>query len=249
MNARANSSPSPENGEGRGGGAFRKLAWSALALVVGVILWGAFVRASGSGAGCGSHWPLCDGAVVPRSSGAKTLIELTHRVTSGAAALVVLVQLVWSRRLFPRSHRVRRSVGWSCAFMLGEVLIGAGIVLLEYVADNASVGRAAWMAVHLVNTFLLIGAMTLTAHFAGGGAGFRLSGLKGTSLAWASLAATLFVGVSGAVAALGDTLFPSRDLAAGLTADLSPATHLLARLRVVHPFAAIALVLLLLGTR
>ncbi|HZO14718.1 MAG TPA: COX15/CtaA family protein [Polyangiaceae bacterium] len=226
---------------------FRTFAWAALALVIGVILWGALVRATGSGAGCGSHWPTCNGAIVPRAASTETFIELTHRITSGLAALGVGVMLFWARRLYPRGHRVRRAAGWSCAFMLGEVLIGAGIVLLEYVAQNASMGRAVWMAVHLVNTFLLLGAMTLLAHYAGGAQPVRLRG-GASALAWAAIGGTLFVGVSGAVAALGDTLFPADTLSAGLAADLSPAAHVLVKLRVVHPFAALALVALLLIT-
>jgi heme A synthase len=45
--------------------AFVRFAWSTLAVTVVVIVWGAVVRATGSGAGCGSHWPLCNGVVVP----------------------------------------------------------------------------------------------------------------------------------------------------------------------------------------
>jgi len=46
---------------------FTHFAWLALATNVAVILWGAYVRATGSGAGCGAHWPLCQGEVVPRA--------------------------------------------------------------------------------------------------------------------------------------------------------------------------------------
>src|SRR5215467_12703113 len=69
-------------------------AWGVLAYNVAVIAWGAFVRASGSGAGCGRHWPLCNGEVVPRPTSVATVIEATHRATSGLALVGVVGLLV-----------------------------------------------------------------------------------------------------------------------------------------------------------
>src|SRR5262249_21494275 len=109
-------------------------AWATLAAILGVILWGAFVRATGSGAGCGSHWPLCNGEVVPRSPTAATLIELGHRVTSGLAALLVVGLVAGAWRAFPRGHAVRRCALAALVLMVLEALIGAGLVLLEHVA-------------------------------------------------------------------------------------------------------------------
>jgi heme A synthase len=231
-------------------GRLRRFSWAVLGYVLVVIVWGALVRATGSGAGCGSHWPTCNGEVVPTSPTLATVIELTHRATSGLAALLVLVQLIWVFRVYPRGHRVRQAVGWSATFMLGEVAIGAGIVLLHYVADNASVGRALWMAVHLMNTFLLMGAMTLTAHFAGGAPSVELKGqgwLAG--LGFAALFSMLAAGMTGAVAALGDTLFPEASLGAALASDWSETAHLLVRLRVAHPVVAIVAAAAVLGAR
>ena len=67
----------------------------------------------------------------------------------------------------------------------------------------------------------------------------------------AGAAAILVVGISGAVAALGDTLFPSGSLAQALDADLSPASHLLIRLRLLHPAIAlvVAAALVIMGMR
>jgi heme A synthase len=229
---------------------FRTFCWASLAFVVGVILWGAVVRATGSGAGCGSHWPMCNGEVVPPSPSTETLIELTHRVTSGLSAVAVFVALFWARRLYPRGHRVRHAAGWSSVFMVGEVLVGAALVLLKYVGDDASVGRAAVIALHLANTFLLLGAMTLLAHFASGAPGLRLRGERVFGgLALAAVGGTLLVGMSGAVAALGDTLFPAADLGTALAADLSATAHVLVRLRVIHPFVAVGVAFGLLALR
>src|SRR5215471_14879131 len=73
-------------------------AWFTLAYNVAVVLWGAFVRATGSGAGCGSHWPLCNGELLPLTSQAQTLIEFTHRATSGLSLALVITLLIWTWR-------------------------------------------------------------------------------------------------------------------------------------------------------
>lgn len=221
---------------------FRKLAAIALAATLGVILWGAFVRATGSGAGCGSHWPTCHGQVIPRAPSAATLIEYTHRATSGVAFLLVALQLAWAFRAYPSRHAVRAGAAASMFFMVTEAGVGALLVLFEYVAGDRSVGRAVWMAVHLINTFLLIASMTCTLWWARGGAPVRLRGLRGqgatSALLGAGLAATLLVGVTGAIAALGDTLFSASTLAEGIAQDLSPTAHFLVQLRVLHPVVA-----------
>ena len=226
---------------------FATYAWSVLGVNLLVILWGAYVRATGSGAGCGSHWPTCNGEIVPRSPSTATLIELTHRLTSGIALLLVAALLVWAWRAFPPAHRVRHGALWTMIFMLGEAAIGAGIVLFELVADNASMARALWMGVHLGNTFLLLGALTLTAWWGEGGAPVALAG-RGRQL-WLPagvLAATVVMAASGAIAALGDTLFPASSLGEAIRQDLSPTSHVLIQLRASHPLLAVLVCVLLL---
>ena len=216
-------------------------AWATLAAILGVILWGAFVRATGSGAGCGSHWPLCNGEVVPRSPTAATLIELGHRVTSGLAALLVVGLVAGAWRGFPRGHAVRWGALAALVLMVLEALIGAGLVLLEHVAGDASIARAWWVSGHLVNTFLLVAALTLTAWCAAHDARptLRGAGTLGAVLA-AALGAVLVVGVSGAITALGDTLFPAATFAEGEAQTFSDTAHLFVRLRVWHPLLALA---------
>ncbi|HZH32118.1 MAG TPA: COX15/CtaA family protein [Pyrinomonadaceae bacterium] len=217
-------------------------AWLVVAANLFVIVWGAYVRASFSGDGCGSHWPLCNGEVLPTNGLLKTAVELTHRLTSGVALLLV-VGLVWrARRLFPRGHRVRRGAFWSLVFILIEALIGAALVKFELVAGNASIARAFVMSIHLVNTFLLLAALTLTAWWAMGGEAVRLRGQGKTGAIFAAgLCGTLLIAVSGAIAALGDTLFPANSLAEGIRQDLSGAAHFLVRLRVLHPLFAVGI--------
>jgi heme A synthase len=219
---------------------FARYAWAVLAFNLVVVLWGGYVRASGSGAGCGSHWPLCNGEVVPQSPATATVIEFVHRLMSGLDLLLVGALYLWARNLFPRKHAVRRSSLLSAVFLLGEALIGAGLVLFEHVAKDASIARAYWLAGHLLNTLTLLACLALTAWWATEAAPARLA----PGLLWIaglSLGGVMLLGVSGAVAALGDTLFPATTLVAGLRDDLS-SVSIFVRLRLWHPVIAAVVV-------
>jgi heme A synthase len=224
---------------------FARYSWLTLAYNVAVVLWGAIVRATGSGAGCGSHWPLCNGEIVPRAAKIGTIIEFSHRLMSGLALLLVVGLVVGAFRLRPRGHAARKAAVFSLLLMLSEAAVGAGLVLFKLVADNQSMARAMFMATHLVNTFFLLAALTLVAHFASGGVPFRVRGAFGGGVVLGVLALILS-GVSGAIAALGDTLFPAMTLAEALKQDLSPTAHALIRLRVLHPMISITAGLLAL---
>lgn len=223
-----------------------RFAWSVLGVNLLVIVWGALVRATGSGAGCGSHWPLCNGEVVPMAPAAQTLIEYTHRLTSGLALVLVVALLVAVRRTLPKGHPARPAAAWSLVLIVIEALIGAGLVIFGLVEDNATMSRAAYMALHLTNTFLLLGALTLTARWCAvpplpkGRRNLR------QGLFWVCVGAILVTGISGAIAALGDTLFPATSLQQALAQDLSETAHLLLRLRALHPLIAVASALAML---
>ncbi len=218
-----------------------KFAWFIVGYNVLVILWGAFVRASGSGAGCGAHWPLCNGEIVPLNPDIARAIEFTHRVMSGLDLPLVLALAFLAWRAFPWG-RVRYAALASVFFLITEALVGALLVREGLVADDRSPERALWVAMHLLNTFLLLAAMTLTAWWldhphalSWRGRPLRLGALG------LALAGVLLTGMSGAVTALGDTLFPASSLATGLLQDVAPASHFLVQLRVIHPLMAIAL--------
>jgi heme A synthase len=216
---------------------FARYAWGVLAFNVGVVLWGAFVRATGSGAGCGKHWPLCNGEVTPHSPSIATMIEFTHRATSGVDLALVALLVIWAFRAFPQRHPVRLAAGLSAAFLMSEALIGAALVLLEHVARNTSVTRAYSLSTHLINTLTLLAFLTLTAWWASGKPVSRPRG-RSLSMAAISLGVVVLLGVSGAIAALGDTLFPASSLAAGLAQDWDPAANVFLRLRGLHPAIA-----------
>jgi cytochrome c oxidase assembly protein subunit 15 len=223
---------------------FEAFAWGTLAYVLVVILWGAFVRATGSGAGCGDHWPLCNGQVVPRAPEVATVIEFTHRLTSGLSLVLSVALWIWARRLAPRGAAFRRYAGIALIFMLLEAAVGAGLVLLRLVADDSSVLRAVVLGIHLVNTLMLIGALLLVALAARESRAANQTRLQGAFQVFPAqerrrilplLLLLLGVGVAGAITALGDTLFPAGSLAEGIAADLDPLSHFLLRLRIIHP--------------
>lgn len=223
---------------------FTTFAWGVLAYNLLVIIWGAVVRATGSGAGCGSHWPLCNGELMPRAPRLETLIEFSHRLTSGLALVSVVILLVWALRHYPAGHIIRKGAWASMLFMLSEALVGAGLVLFEYVAFDQSIARAYWMAGHLINTFFLLAAITLTAWWASGHDAWQWRG-QGL-IRWlltAAWAAMLILGVSGGITALGDTL--------ALTGGISPAESTmvaqLVALRIYHPLLAIGVGIVLVA--
>jgi cytochrome c oxidase assembly protein subunit 15 len=208
---------------------------------VAVILWGAFVRATGSGAGCGAHWPLCNGEVVPRTPMIETMVEYTHRLTSGMALVLVFLLAAWVFRERSRGHPARRAALAAVFFIIVEAAVGAALVLFGLVAENDSVARALFMAGHLANTFMLLAALTLTAHWCGTDAPLRRDALRREGWVFAlAFLLLLVVGKSGAIAALGDTLYPAQSLLAGLAQDLSPTASVLVRLRILHPLLAVA---------
>jgi heme A synthase len=236
---------------------FPRYAWLTLGYTVLVAVWGAFVRATGSGAGCGNHWPLCNGEVMPREPALETLIELSHRVTSGILGPMAIMLAVWAVRRFGVRHRVALAAIAGLVLTVVEGLIGAGLVRFELVAGNASIARGFVMAAHLVNTFFLLAALALTAAWSSGtGAPARPAGrasdeepsrLAGAApwLAIGGLAALCLLGASGGVTALGDTLFPVSEMTDAAIAGLSASGRLLVRLRTLHPWLAVAVALYL----
>ena len=222
-------------------------AWLVLLYNVLVILWGAYVRATGSGAGCGAHWPLCNGEVVPRAPSAEMVVEFSHRLSSGIALIGVLALGVWVWRRVAAPHPARRAAVASVVFIVAEALLGAGLVLFRLVAQDESLARAVVMPLHLVNTLVLLLCLTLTAYWLSGGARASITRRSRAFAMFVGLfVLTAAVGTTGAIAALGDTLYPATSLAEGLNADLSPTGGLLLRLRLLHPALGVAVGLVLI---
>ncbi len=220
---------------------YRLLAWSVLVFNVMVILGGAIVRATGSGDGCGASWPTCTDRIFPSSPAAETVIEFSHRITSVFAILGVLALYVLARRLYPSGHWVRKAAGVSLILMVVESLLGASLVIFEWVDQDASIGRMIVVPLHLINTFLLLGALTLTAWWSSGnpvpsGSAY---GRPRRQLAIGA-GGLLLVGAMGALNALSDTLYPVESFFSGVQQELSADAPWLVQLRILHPIVAVA---------
>jgi heme A synthase len=227
------------DGAGPTGRGFARFAWALLAYNLVVVLWGAVVRATGSGAGCGGHWPLCNGEWAPSAPAIKTLIEYTHRRMSLLALVGVGTLAVWAFRRSGRGSPVRKYAALSAAFLCLEALLGAGLVLFDYVAGNVSLGRTFYLALHMANTQVLLATLAVTAWLASHGEP-AIQWRRAPGALLAALPVVVLLGMTGAIAALGDTLFPASSLRAGLSQDFSAAANFLVRLRGLHPLLAVA---------
>ena len=228
---------------------FSRFAWFFVAYLVLVILFGAWVRIAGAGAGCGNHWPTCNGDVIPQAREAKTIIEFTHRVTSGLCGLLVLVLVVWARRV---GRPVFYAALATLFFIIVESFIGAVLVKKELVAGDTSVSRSIVISLHLVNTLFLLAAASTVAWWSSAGPRMvpRIRVARG--LLVGVLVLLLLTSVTGAITALGDTLFPKQpaldgSLLAGLRGDLSMGQHFLVRLRILHPLVAVIAAMAVMG--
>ena len=223
---------------------FEQFAWGVLLYNLAVIFWGVYVRASFSGDGCGPHWPLCSGQTLSVDAHIKHLVEYSHRISSGICVPLVVVLCVWSNRIYSFGSGVRKGALLSVVFTFSEALLGAALVLFKWVAHNPSASRAFAVSAHLTNTFILLACLTLTAWCASGGSMpvFRNAGKTGHALIVALVAVTI-LGISGTLAALGDTLYPSSSIIAGMKQDFAPTANYLLKLRPFHPVVAIVVAL------
>lgn len=230
----------PANTERLPSPALRRFAWVVLAYFIAVILWGALVRATGSGAGCGDHWPLCNGTVIQHSPRIDTIIEFTHRVTSAFSFFAVVGLLIWILRTTVRGHLARTAAIASVVFTLIEAILGALLVKLGLTAQSQSPLRAPYLALHLTNTLLMLGSLTMTAHLLGRRDGYLRSRVRLDAPIRASIGifVLLVVGVTGSLAALGDTLFPAESLATAFVQDFTAQSAWLVRWRWTHPTIA-----------
>ena len=219
-----------------------RFAWFVLAYNVAVVVWGAYVRATGSGAGCGSHWPLCNDEFLPTAPQTQTVIEFTHRVTSGVSLVLVAILLIWCWRRTAKGDWPRYSAVAAAVLLFNEALLGALLVLLDHVGGlDRSTTHALFLSLHFGNTLLLLAALALTATWlSSSGRRFgvvpRLYQTIATGL---GLVSVMVIGMTGSLASLGDTLFRADSLRHAVLQDFSSSSHILLRLRVLHPIAAV----------
>ncbi len=224
----------------RAGRGLSGYAAAVLGFMVLVILWGAVVRATGSGAGCGDRWPLCNGDFFPHHPRIATIIEFTHRSMSGICTALVAVLIAWTFLGRPKGDRARKAAVWSGVLLVTEALLGAVLVLGGYVEHNASDMRVLVQCIHFTNTMLLLAALTLTWWWLRRPAARGIAGAdRSRTMAWLAIVLTIVTGAAGSVAALADTLFPSPSLRQGFLQDFAANAPLLVHMRWLHPAAAV----------
>jgi Uncharacterized protein required for cytochrome oxidase assembly len=217
---------------------FQKFALGLLLYTILVIVWGAWVRISHSGDGCGDTWPLCHGQLIPEAERGKTWVEYTHRLMSGLYGLIVIYFYYVAHKLYPKGAFAKKAALFSLIFMITEAALGAKLVLFGLVASNDTPYRAFVMALHQLNSFLLTGAVALTFVSALSDDGK----LAQTNKAWYVRFfpwIIILLGVTGAWASLSNSLFPADSLFQGLKDDLDSGSHFLVRLRIIHPILAL----------
>jgi len=219
---------------------FMRYSWFMVAYNVMVILWGAVVRATGSGAGCGNHWPLCNGEILPELAQLETKIELIHRITSTLDGFLIILLVVFAYRTYSRSSHVFKWALAALAFVLIEGLLGRMLVVQNWVADNVSVMRAVAVSIHLVNTYFLLATLTVTAWLGNKGKQIEFRKMRIVNiLLITGITLSIIFSAMGAVTALGDTLFPAEAISFDLAKNFSPSNNFLIKLRVIHPIMAI----------
>jgi len=220
----------------------KSFAWFTLAYNIAVVLWGAYVRATGSGAGCGSHWPLCNGEFLPATPQTQTVIEFTHRATSGLSLVLVAILLIWCWRRTAKTDWPRYSAAVAAVLLFNEALLGALLVLLDHVGGlDRSATHGLFLCLHFGNTLLLLAALALTARWLS--SGDRRLGVVArcyqTIATGLGMVSVMVIGMTGSLASFGDTIFPADSLPHAVVQDFSSSSHILLRLRVLHPIAVV----------
>lgn len=217
---------------------YKQFAFGLLVYTLLVILWGAWVRISHSGDGCGDTWPLCHGQLIPEAERGKTWVEYGHRLMSGIYGLVVIYFWWVSRKLYPKGHYARKAALATLIFTISEALLGAKLVLFGLVTTNDTPYRAFIMALHQINSFLLTGSVALTYAAALLTEDLRVPTTQDRRyrlLPWV----IVVIGITGAWASLSNSLFPTDNLFQGLLDDFSSESHFLVRIRGFHPVLAL----------
>ena len=217
-------------------------AKSGLLLSIASILAGAFVRATGSGDGCGATWPTCKGRIIPALSDTSELIEFSHRSVSGVLLIVTIIIFIKTRK-FQKDSLVRTVTNYLTFFVIFEALIGAVIVIFEWVGLNSSLPRIIAVPIHLVNTFGLLGCYAILYKILDENIEEINSMFNKNFIFISSL--FLLSGATGSIAALADVLFPSASFMEGFLADFDRTSEVLTRLRILHPIVSSTLSLVL----
>ncbi|MEH7222420.1 heme A synthase [Bacillus sp. JJ1566] len=110
----------------------RSLKWLSVLTTIGmlfVLLGGALVTKTESGAGCGDSWPLCHGQLIPDEITFELVVELSHRVVSGVVGILVLALSIWAWKAIGHIRETKFLAFISFFFLVLQGLIGAAAVM------------------------------------------------------------------------------------------------------------------------
>lgn len=228
--------------QSRGTYLFSGFCFAVLCFCLLIILWGAWVRISHSGDGCGQSWPSCQGQYfIDSEEQKKTWIEWIHRATSGLFGIIVLLLVIWSFLKFSFRHPVFKSALCVLFFTISEALIGARLVLAGLTGSNDSLARMLTMNLHLLNSLLLTSSLFICWRLSLGKS-FSLSGFfKEKKYTIMFICAFFLIAFFGSLSSLSSSLFPSSSLWEGVFLDFDSRSHWLIRLRLLHPLLALIL--------
>ena len=211
---------------------FQQYSFLVLAFALLTIFWGAWVRLSFSGDGCGASWPLCNGHLLPDKGPA--LIEWIHRLTSLICLVLTLALRAFASKVYRLQNApAKKSAQAALIFIFIEALIGALLVTSGLVAGDQSNMRVLILSLHLVNSLFLTAALGLcfkTALWPS----FKIK----KPLIYFALA-FIAIALLGNVASLAGQLFPVSSLKEALYLDFLPSSHISLRLRILHPLLAV----------
>ncbi len=143
-------------------GLLRRLAWAGSGFTLGLIVLGGIVRITGSGMGCGDHWPRCDGEWFPPLD-LPTLIESSHRWFAAVVSLLVASIAVVALRRHRSEPELRNPAILAAALLVAQVLLGA--VTVKLVLPPSVV------ITHFANAMVLLAVLLVLALRAGSGSG------------------------------------------------------------------------------
>src|SRR4051812_10562002 len=148
------------NGFERGPALLRRLAWTGAVLALGLIVLGGVVRITGSGMGCGDHWPRCNGEWFPPLD-LPTMIEIGHRWAAALVSAVVLAVAAVGLIRHRSEPYLRNPAVLALGLLIVQVLLGAVTVKLRL---------PPWVVIiHLANAMVLLAVLLVTALRAGHG--------------------------------------------------------------------------------
>src|SRR5881398_2401422 len=140
---------------------FARLAWLAATCTYLLVILGAIVRITGSGLGCGEHWPLCNGRLLPPLD-LPTVIEYGHRLAAAAVAVLATALAAsgwWLRHRPPPPSTALHRPGVAAYVALALLILQVGLG-----AVTVKLSLPPWTVIlHLGTAMLLLAALLVAA--------------------------------------------------------------------------------------